>query len=168
MSSFVETLSVTIQSLFYSYEIVAALQKNALRGLNFCLLPTKHRLPVVRFASWQKHLFIIALFRAFKSLFLGNAGYIMWGYVLYLQSKQCKNEKLYLLWLLVVNLGNIIQSCWVNRSDLVLYFHFNARTPHVMVTPWTHVCHANLMPQTRFHCNDCNVYDCVLHESGMQ
>lgn len=42
-SSFVETLSITIQSLFYYYEIVAALQKNALCGLNLCLPPTKHR-----------------------------------------------------------------------------------------------------------------------------
>lgn len=147
ITTFVDYLTCPLLlRLFYHYSITVLLLWNCSSITEKCttwpkclLASNQASVSVVCFVSWQKHLFIIALFRAFESLFLGNAGHIMWGYVLYLQSKHCKNEKLYLWWLLMVNLGNIIQSCWVNRRDLVLYFHW--RTPHVMV----HCTHTYVM-----------------------
>lgn len=62
------SLSV-LKSLIYCYEIVAALQKISTTLPQFLLAAS--------FASLQIHFFIIALFRAFTSLFQGNAGYIM-------------------------------------------------------------------------------------------
>lgn len=155
MSSFVETLSCHNQSWNHYFIVmklfhVAALQKKCTTWPQL-LAANQASVSIVRFASWKTRLFIIALFREFRSLFLGNAGYIMWGYILYLQSTHCKNEKLYLWWMLVVNLGNIIRSCWANRSDLVLYFHSALMQVHPCTHIHTHVCHATLMSQSRFH-----------------
>jgi len=63
------------------------------------------------------------------------------------------------VFLLVVNLGNIIQTCWANRSDLVLYFHCALMQEHILLW-YTHthththvctVCNVTLMSQTHFH-----------------
>lgn len=125
-----------LKSLLYCYEIVlcSSTTEKCTTWPQFLLAANQASVSVVRFASWELCLFIIALFREFRSLFLENAGFVMWSYILYLQSKHCKNQKLYLWWLLVVNLGNIIQSCWANRSDLVLYFHCALMQIH----PYTH------------------------------